>query len=332
MKPSELDSRLLPLRDNEKAYKNIILSGKVPDSEFGATFALNNVPQTKPSALVSTHFIRESSHVIGMHQHTRYFPVHSHSHDFMEIMYVYSGECTNIVENSRIKLTAGDICIVAPDVNHLPIPENDSVLVNFIVRRKFLGSLSSTFSAEPDGAASGFFGSVAYGSEYPMCLYASLEREERLLCDLLICEELEPNRTELGEVTAIRLLELLMLYLMRRERIELVGCHRPERNSVSSMLQFIADNHVSLTLGALADNFHYSEEHICRLLKNETGHTFTKLLRSARAEKAKELLCCTSMSLEDISAKVGYDCITNFYRSFKSETGVPPGKYRELNK
>jgi len=332
MNPSELDSKLLPLRENEKAYKNQMLGGSVPNSEFGAALVLNNVPQTKPLPLVSTNYIRDSSHVIGMHLHTRYFPISSHSHEFMEIMYVYSGECTNIAENSRIKLKAGDICIVAPNVNHLPIPENDSVLVNFIVQRKFLGSLNSTFYAEPNGVASGFFGSIAYGSEYPMCLYTSLEREERLLCNLLICEELEPNRTLLGEVTAVHLLELLIIYLMRREKIELVGCHRSERTSVSSMLQFISDSHKSITLRTLAENFHYTEEHICRLLKNETGHTFTKLLRSARIEKAKELLCGTSMTLEDISAKVGYDCIKNFYRSFKSETGFPPGKFRELNK
>lgn len=73
---------------------------------------------------------------VSLVKHPRYFPLFYHEHDFFEIIYVLSGTCTNSFRDSTEKLTAGDLCLIAPDVRHgILAVEDDSVILNILIRR-----------------------------------------------------------------------------------------------------------------------------------------------------------------------------------------------------
>lgn len=80
-------------------------------------------------------FISEKYNV-SLIKHPRYLPLFYHEHDFFEIIYVLSGTCTNSFQDSTEKLTAGDLCLIAPNVRHgILAVEDDSIILNILIRR-----------------------------------------------------------------------------------------------------------------------------------------------------------------------------------------------------
>jgi two-component system, response regulator YesN len=83
-----------------------------------------------------------------------------------------------------------------------------------------------------------------------------------------------------------------------------------------------------LTLRALAREIGVSTEHLCRVLKRQTGGTFVALLRRARVRAACHLLTTTTLCMKEIAAHVGFSSPNRFARDFKKLCGVTPSEYR----
>ena len=79
------------------------------------------------------HFF-ESGRNVTVSRHPRYLPFFLHRHAFFEIIYVLSGHCQEVTNDSRTELREGDICILAPEVDHGIEVFDDSVVLNVLVR------------------------------------------------------------------------------------------------------------------------------------------------------------------------------------------------------
>ena len=88
-----------------------------------------------------------------------------HEHDFFEIIYVLSGTCTNSFRDSTEKLTAGDLCLLAPNVRHgILAVEDDSIILNILIRRStFMDIFYNTVRDKTQ--ISGFFVGNLYSRE-----------------------------------------------------------------------------------------------------------------------------------------------------------------------
>ena len=87
------------------------------------------------------------------------------------------------------------------------------------------------------------------------------------------------------------------------------------------------DPNFSITV--LAERFEVSVSHMSNLFKKETNMNFSDYLWMQRLNKAKELLCTTEMSVDEISVAVGYNSASGFRRKFRQETGLSPSQFRE---
>jgi YesN/AraC family two-component response regulator len=83
-----------------------------------------------------------------------------------------------------------------------------------------------------------------------------------------------------------------------------------------------------LTVRSLARELGVSTEHLCRVLKRQTGGTFVALLRRARVRAACRLLISTTLCMKEIAAHVGFTSPNRFARDFKKLCGVTPSSYR----
>ncbi|MNI36936.1 HTH-type transcriptional regulator YesS [compost metagenome] len=68
------------------------------------------------------------------------------------------------------------------------------------------------------------------------------------------------------------------------------------------------------------------------MLRLVRGKSFIELLSAIRIQASMELLGGTDLSVTEIAARVGYNYISHFNRTFKKHTGVTPGDFRKHHK
>ncbi len=98
---------------------------------------------------------------------------------------------------------------------------------------------------------------------------------------------------------------------------------------IDGLISWIQENyHQDLSLEDMAAHIGCSPAYTSKLFKKETNYDIITYLSSVRIRHAKELLCTTKMTLEEISAAVGFNHQQTFIRNFKKQTGLTPTEYR----
>ena len=83
-----------------------------------------------------------------------------------------------------------------------------------------------------------------------------------------------------------------------------------------------------LSVMSVSTEIGVSPNYLSALVKRNTGKTFVELLTEKRIEKAKELLCQTSMKIREIAEACGYRDQYYFSHCFKKIAGVSPNTCR----
>lgn len=97
---------------------------------------------------VNSKKLLEAGKLITMRKHTRFIGFPIHTHDYVEVVYMYDGSTTHIVDGKTIVLNKGELLFLGQSAKHeiLCSGEND-IAVNFIVLPDFF---SETLSAIGD--------------------------------------------------------------------------------------------------------------------------------------------------------------------------------------
>lgn len=85
-----------------------------------------------------------------------------------------------------------------------------------------------------------------------------------------------------------------------------------------------------LTVDDMARTAMFSKFHFSRFFQRVTGVSPGRLLSAMRLQEAKHLLVSTSLTVTEISHKVGYTSVGTFSSRFRSSVGVSPTTYRQL--
>lgn len=96
------------------------------------------------------------------------------------------------------------------------------------------------------------------------------------------------------------------------------------------MVDYI-DDHIfdpELSLAFVADYFHVSESYVSKLMKKEFEMGSLQYITNRRVERIKFLLDNTSLSIGEISQKVGYYSYRTMVRVFRQAEGISPREYR----
>lgn len=121
------------------------------------------------------------------------------------------------------------------------------------------------------------------------------------------------------------MLQTLLLEIARRYRTEKSGT--AAKTLAEQVIDYMNDHSDVVTLKDIAAHFSYHPNYISTLLHKETGKKFTEILLEKRMERAVLLMRNTSLSLEEISALLGYSNHSNFYKVFKEYYGMTPRNY-----
>jgi transcriptional regulator GlxA family with amidase domain len=84
----------------------------------------------------------------------------------------------------------------------------------------------------------------------------------------------------------------------------------------------------STTVDKMAAKAKLGQRTFLRRFQKSTGLTPTEYVQHLKVQKARELLEFTSLSLKEISWKVGYEDVGFFRKTFRKFVGLPPTDYR----
>lgn len=122
----------------------------------------------------------------------------------------------------------------------------------------------------------------------------------------------------------VHMVKMLLDYIVAKELVSF-----PQDLRMLKLLNFIEKNlknHITLASAAKAAGC--SESTLTHYLKSQDT-SFSSLLNSKRIERAKGLIKHhPEMSIKEISEAAGFNSEGYFSRVFKSESGIPPGEFR----
>jgi two-component system response regulator YesN len=104
-------------------------------------------------------------------------------------------------------------------------------------------------------------------------------------------------------------------------------------DSIKNILDYIHVNYCdpNISLNKISETFYLNMAYCSVLFKKCTGMTYSEYLTSIRMTKACELLKDSTLSVEEVSYKIGYDDYFYFNRVFKKNIGITPANYKRLN-
>lgn len=108
-----------------------------------------------------------------------------------------------------------------------------------------------------------------------------------------------------------------------------VGCQFTANPLTNQVMQYIHNHYAEqIDLPKLAEAIHASTSHMARTFKKHAGLSIHSYLNKVRIDKAKIMLANKDLSIQEIAGGLGYESLNNFYKYFKSATGLTPALFR----
>lgn len=263
-------------------------------------------------------------------KHNRYADYPEHTHSFLEMNYMVSGECTQIVNGKEIHLTKNDLLLLDIGCSHSikKLGKND-ILINILFQNKnisidWLNNLKKSRSLLYT-----FIFNTIYGKENSQ-KYLIFKNNSRTqinsIIDSLITEYYEKKPFYNEMISAY--LKILLTELVRNYRLKNDKKLSDSQKYVTKVLHDIEKDYATLTLAEEAKKVGYNKNYLSNLLKKETGKSFKELLTYERILNAHLLLTSTSDSVFEIMEKVGITNKTFFYKKYQSQYNQLPSTTR----
>lgn len=342
MEYKEIIAQLNQWQYDEKIYREYFFIDKTPEkmAEFQRKYADHSTeanwavnPDTLNRHAKEEEFIAECNNV-SLVRHPRYIPLFYHEHDFFEMIYVLSGSCTNYYEDTEENLKAGDLCLIAPGVVHgIHVVRDDSIIINILIRcSTFMDIFYNTVRDKTQ--ISSFFVGNLYSREKIRYLLFRTEDDLVIRNYILDMYKEQKDCDEYSDRIICSILTLFFVELTRRhgEHLSIPDNTREKTEEQSAMLSYMIANCSTVTLKELAEKFHFSVPYCSKLIKSISGKTFSNLLTEIRLRQGEQLLLGSQLSVEDISARVGYKNPESFIRAFRRLYQETPSQYRRKNK
>ncbi len=261
--------------------------------------------------------------------------MHSHYHSFYEFHYLGDGTA-DMVENGKdvFKLKKGDAIIIPPNKSHL-IRQTSEAVLDYNIMFNLASSPKKNDSV---------FSERDYYTNILSCITSSkIISGEELSCDIKKIREVSTaqiphnlSKHFLRAYLSVFFIDLCKLITPEGSEAEYntdsesVDQESGRRYTIDS---YISTNYIkNISIDDIASMLNLSRSQTQRVIKTLMGSSLSDLVTQQRMEVAKTLLQ-TDISLEEISAGIGYKSYGNFYCAVKKYYGISPEALRkELQK
>lgn len=252
-----------------------------------------------------------------------------HTHTSHEIYFILSGRLRMLLGGREHLLEPDQFILIPPGVRHGVVykpdePKEYLVMVYGIHR-----------SAEAPGRRQP-------GLEYVDRVEQALSGRLYLIArDTGGCRHLLPEiRREVTEKQPgwqLALEDYCRLFFVRLMR-NVLGAGAPEAETGQANLAveitkyMHAHYHENISLEDVSRAFHITPRHVTRIFSDYFGTSFRKTLSIYRLNYAKNYLCYTDKTAEEIASLVGISAVQTLYRLFKENEGITISEYRKYHR
>jgi len=241
-----------------------------------------------------------------------------HTHTFAELFYVVGGVGQFRIEDEVHPVSAGDLVIVNPNVEHTET-SLDARPLEYIV----LGVADLELS-------------VAKGQDGRFCIVHFQGRQEEIRTYLRTMQKEMEAKSPGYEIVCQDLLDVIVVRLMRQTDFSatLAPASRRGGGRVCAVVQRYIDKHYkeAVTLDDLAEIAHVSKYHVVHTFKKEYGISPMSYLAEKRIEESKQLLGTTDYPLSRLAHILGFSSGSYFSQSFRKQEGISPMEYRRIHR
>ena len=275
---------------------------------------------------VSQQFFFQNKDIF-MSKHSRYAPYPEHTHQFLEINYVYKGHYRQRINNQLFDLKEGDILLMDVESRHsIEALGDEDILINILFQNK---GVSINWLKQLQGENSLL---------YQFLLSDSSQHFKRNNFLLLHTDEDIPVRQILLEMMTEYFLPQDFSQQMLKHYLPLFFYHlarllptiektidlQLEESTYAQVLKIIDREYASIGLAELAKRLNFNKNYLSNLIKTESGQTFTQLVNQRKLKKAQLLLQTTQLPIQEIALSVGFSNKTYFYEKYKETFGHGP--------
>ena len=280
--------------------------------------------------VVRAEKLLDKRRVVALRPHTRLISFPLHSHSYVELIYVIEGKMVHYINDRRVELKKDEILLLGEGVEHrIEKSGINDLAMNVIIRPSFFSSLLSSFSSQ-DSALKRFVLDTMKGKENSGYLHFFVENEIQILNLMENLVYAYVRKTGQDSPVYSSTLSLLFYHLLSctaDSEIEDGG-----KSILLKTLSYIHDNYKDGSLEECSESVGLSLSSLSRMLKRETGKTWTELLQERRMENVLWMLENTKENIDDIALSVGYENISYFHRLFKRMFNMGPKEYRWARK
>lgn len=265
-----------------------------------------------------------------------------HQHDFFELMFVLEGIVPVQIENELYQYRTNDICLINRSVKHVERFDSDCTVAFICLPVKLATEITTKLSEEKHAPLLSFFQENLSPDTMVSKNFLELRRDARHhLKPYAPRETLQQMMKELKEqypgcVSIVQGLLFRFFYCLTEEHdydAHFVHMDFSMSDYVFEQIHaYLVSTNGQVNRKELEQKFHYSANHLNKIVKQHSGMTLVEYGQAYRMKQAARLICTTETSIEKISQELGFENRGYFYRLFEKTYHMSPVAYRKYRK
>ena len=268
---------------------------------------------------------------LWLRRNSRFRAVPEHVHANIEMSYVYSGACPQLVDGHNIRLANDQVLLLDSDCPHAidALGERD-IIISVLFSRDFLAQCLMDAGSSESYVSRFLVNALAKETDHRHYVLFRSERNRRIrrFFQELMCEFFDPSPNAQQMLPA--LFKLILMELVNVYEADYNRCQQgAQRVSVIPIIRYIEQNYLICTQESVAEQFFISPGYVNTLLKRHTGMTYIQMVQAQKLGCAANLLRQSDLPIDKVARTCGYENLSFFYRKFEARFGCKPGTYRK---
>jgi len=261
-------------------------------------------------------FLTKNSHVTA-----------THTHDFVEIVYIVAGEGIETINDISHHVRRGDMLFINYNSTHKVEPIDNFSYINICFLPEIVGERIITRENAFDLLSLTAVDDIRHEYGADIITFAG---EERRCIETILFDMVSEFSSSLPERRAVleSYMNILVAKILRKWKTKSPGeCKDSMWQELSQYIESNLDKR--LTLDTLANKCFYNPSYFSRIFKERYGTTLVDHITKERVRLAAKLLSESGLSADRIAEKCGFGDRTSLYRAFTKTYGMSPAEYRK---